>query len=222
LLAQLDHPPPFHPDQLAHAQQGCADCLDHLVRKNEALIAWFLQRVARGPLTYEEARQAGRIGLWKALRGFDPTRGFTFSTYAVVAIRRHIQREAQRQKRFGRSLPEVPLASPVDLLEQAHKSILSQAVQRWVRQLSPRLADILRAYYGLGNAPPQTQRMIARELGVTHQRVQQLLAEARLLLALPVYSWPIRLLVERTSASDVREALRAYYRFHRQRRRRSR
>ena len=70
-IAQLDHPPPFHPDQLRHTQAGCADCLDQLVRKNEALIPWVLQRLDYTPLAYEEARQAGRIGLWKALRGFE-------------------------------------------------------------------------------------------------------------------------------------------------------
>jgi RNA polymerase sigma factor (sigma-70 family) len=212
-FAQLDHPPPFHPDQLAHAQQGCADCLDQLLRQNEALIPWVLQRLDYTPLLYEEARQAGRIGLWKALRGFDPARGFAFSTYAVVAIRRHIQREVQLGQRFWRPRPQLAPLPPADPLAQALRSLEDQAVRAWVAQLPPRQAYVVQAYYGLAGARPQTQRALAQHLGLTHQRVQQILQQARLLLALPIYSWEIRLLWQRTSLEDVRAARRAYARF---------
>jgi len=37
-------------------------------------------------LPYEEALQAGRIGLWQAIRRFDPHKGYQFSTYAYGAI----------------------------------------------------------------------------------------------------------------------------------------
>jgi len=217
-IAQLDHPPPFHPDQLAHAQQGCADCLDHLVSQNEALISWVLQRLARGLLSYEEARQAGRIGLWKALLGFDPTRGFAFSTYAVVAIRRHIQLEVRRSQRFWRALPTLHPLLPAEPWEAMHRRMLVAAVPPWVAQLPPRRAAVVRAYYGLGGAPPQLLRTIAQALKVSTQRVHQLLAEARLLLALPSYSWEIRQQIGCTSRAQVHAALRAYQHFCRKRR----
>ena len=217
-LSQLHHPPPFHLAQLRHAQQGCADCLDHLVRQNEALIPWVLQRLARGPLSYAEARQAGRLGLWKALLGFDPTRGWAFSTYAVVAIRRHIQLEVKRSRRFWRALPALHPPSPPALWEPLHRRMLVAAVPPWVAQLPPRRAAVVRAYYGLGGAPPQLLRTIAQTLGVSPQRVHQLLAEARLLLALPIYSWEIRQQLGCTSRAQVRAALRAYQHFCRKRR----
>jgi RNA polymerase sigma factor (sigma-70 family) len=218
-FAQLDHPPPFHPEQLAHAQQGCADCLDHLVRQNQALIPWVLQRLDRGPLTYEEARQAGRIGLWKALLGFDPGRGFAFSTYAVVAIRRHIQLEVQRGRRFWRAPPHLCPTPPADLWEQIQRGLLLAAVPHWVAQLPPRHAAVVRAYYGLGGAPPQLLRTIAQAMGVTPQRVHRLLSEARLLLALPVYSWQVRRLLGRTSPGEGQAAWRAWNHLRRRERR---
>jgi len=217
-FAQLDHPPPFDPAQLQHVQAGCPDCLDHLVRQNEGLVHWVIRHHGSDPLSYEEALQAGRIGLWKALLRFDPDRGTAFSSYAVVAIRRHIQREAQCLRRFWRPLPNVPPTPLPDPLDEARRRILLPAVQRWVAQLSPRRAYVVWAYYGLDGAPPQIQRTIAQSLGVTRQRVQQLLAEARLLLALPIYSWEIRLLLECTSKQEVRTALKSYYRFCRKRR----
>jgi RNA polymerase sigma factor (sigma-70 family) len=194
--------------------------MDHLVRQNEPLVHWLLQRSSYAPLSYEQALQAGRIGLWRALLRFDPGRGCTFSTYAVVAIRRRIQREAQGCQRAQRWYPELPGAPPDDLEEEVQRRLLRQAVPPWLAQLPSRLRYVIGAYYGLGGAPPQTQRAIAQSLGLTRQRVQQLLLEARLLLALPVYSWPLRLLLERTSSADVQAALRAYYRFRQQRNRR--
>ena len=40
---------------------------------------------------YEDLEQVGAIGLCKAVDGFDPTRGYTFATYAVPKIRSEIQ-----------------------------------------------------------------------------------------------------------------------------------
>lgn len=216
-LTQLRHPPPFHPDQLHHAQQGCPDCLDHLVRQNEPLVHWVLRHFSPGDLPYDEALQSGRIGLWQALRSFDPRRDTAFSTYAVVAIRRHVQREARRCRRFGPAPTPRPTPPP-DPLDELQRRLLVPVVRRWVAHLTPRRAAVLRAYYGLDGAPPQLQRTIAQALGVTRQRVQQLLQEARLLLALPLYSWEVRLLTERTARQDVRAAQQAWYRFCRQRR----
>jgi RNA polymerase sporulation-specific sigma factor len=217
-LSQLCHPPPFHPDQLRHAQAGCPDCLDHLVRTNEPLVHWVLRRLPGAGLPYDEALQAGRLALWKALLRFDPQRGFAFSSYAVVAIRRHVQLEARRFRRFWQAPPPLPAPPLPDPLEEVYRDLLVQAVPRWVAHLTPRRAYVLRAYYGLDSDPPQFQHAIAATLGVSRQRVQQLLQEARLLLALPVYSWDIRRLLERTTRQDVRTALQAWYRFCRQRR----
>ena len=217
-LSQLRHPPPGHPDQLHHAQQGCPDCLDYLLRQNEPLVHWVLRRFSPGDLPYDEALQAGRIGLWKALRGFDPCRDTAFSTYAVVAIRRRVQLEARRWRRFWQAPPPLPTTPPPDPLDEAHRSFLVPAVQRWIAQLAPRRAHVLRAYYGLDGTGPHFQHTIAQDLGVTRQRVQQLLQEARLRLALPVYSWEVRLLLARTSRQEVRAAQQAWYRFCRQRR----
>lgn len=217
-LTQLTHPPPFHPHQLRHAQQGCPHCLDHLVRQNEPLVHWVLHRFYTGIIPYDEGLQAGRIGLWKALLRFDLDRGTAFSTYAVVAIRRTIQLEDKRFRRFWRPRPYLPPPTPPDPLDEVQRTILVSAVPAWIDQLSPRLVYVLRAYYGLDGAPSRLQRTIARSLGLTRQRVQQLLQEARLLLALPIYSWEMRRLLDRTSAADVRAALHAYHRFCRKRR----
>ena len=61
--------------------------------RHDGLVHAVLRRQWGGALPYDERLQAGRIGLWQALRGYDPTRATTFSTYAWPAIARQIWRE---------------------------------------------------------------------------------------------------------------------------------
>ncbi len=218
-LTQLRHPPPFHPDQIRHAQQGCPGCLDHLMAQNDALVHWVIRRYGSDPLGYDEALQAGRIGLWRALLHFDPVHGTAFSSYAVPAILRHIRREGHCALRFWRPRPDLPWAEPLDPVQEAERNALRQAVHRWVGQLPRRQVLALRARYGLDGAVPQDQKSIAAPLGVTRQRVTQLLQEAQLRLALPIYSWEVRRWLQRTAPADLRAALRAWYHFRARRRR---
>jgi len=54
------------------AQAGDQDALDRLVGQYEGLVYYVLRQQSSGPLSYAKVLQAGRIGLWQAIRGFDP------------------------------------------------------------------------------------------------------------------------------------------------------
>jgi RNA polymerase sigma factor (sigma-70 family) len=69
------------------------------MEQHERLIHAFIRRQGGGVIGYEEALQAGRIGLWRAIRGYDAKRGTAFSTYAWVAICRQIQRRDKEVRR---------------------------------------------------------------------------------------------------------------------------
>ncbi len=209
-VLQPCHPAPDFATQLQHAQAGCPVCLDHLMAQHDGLVPWTIRRYGRDILPYDEAQQAGRIGLWQALLHFDPARGVTFASYAVVAIGRTIYREGRRYRRFWRPLPFLfpePLPDP---LEEATRHLVQQAVPRWVQTLPPRLRFVVRAYYGLDGYRPQVLPALAPLLGRSKQRAHQLLQEALHWLALPQPSWEVRLLLERTTAPELRAALRAW------------
>jgi len=72
-----------------------AQAVQQAMRQHGGLVHAFIQRRGGGEIPYEEALQAGRIGLWRAIQGYDAARGTTFSTYAWVAIYRHIHRRAK-------------------------------------------------------------------------------------------------------------------------------
>ena len=91
----------FHPSVSPHADTNVPRAsaagrgsVEQALCDNEGLIHAVIQREGSGSLSYEEALQAGRSGLWRALLGYDPKRGTAFSTYAWVAIRRHIRHAA--------------------------------------------------------------------------------------------------------------------------------
>ena len=72
------------------AQTGCRACLNHLMKRHERLVPFVVRRQTLGRLSFVAAVQVGRVGLWRAILGFDAQRGYAFSTYAYPAIARRI------------------------------------------------------------------------------------------------------------------------------------
>ena len=64
------------------AQAGSLVSLNALMIRHDGLVQAVVRQQVLGDLPFAEALQAGRIGLWRAIRGFDPGRGVAFSTYA--------------------------------------------------------------------------------------------------------------------------------------------
>jgi len=154
-------------------------------------------------LTYAEALHEGRIALWRALRGYDPTRGYAFATYAVVAIQRAVWRAVKQAQPHPQECltPHPPRPAP-DLDEIAQQALVYQALQRLVARLPHPLRQVIVAYYGLQGEAPQTCAAIAQTLGVTRQRVSQLHREALLWLAHPAHSLTLRQRLERNTVAD--------------------
>ena len=184
--------------------------VDRHIEEHENLVHWVVHRQWLGPLPYLEAVQAGRIGLWRALRRYDPERGHAFSTYAVPAIQRAVWRavvECQvpahiSLSRAGWSVPPYSPLDPTEALGEVDRFWVCEALYDLVCQLPCRLAYIIVARYGLTGDPPQPWPVIAEGLRVTWQRVQQLHTEAILWLAHPAYSLKLRQLVGRNTVAD--------------------
>lgn len=171
--------------------------------EHERLVHWVLRRQWLGGLSYAEAVQAGRIALWRALRRYDPQRGYAFSTYAVPAIARAIWRAvAQAQPRAQEVLtPHPPQAAP-DLEEVVETSLLWEALYHLVTRLPHPLYEVIVARYGLDGDAPKTFAAIGHMLGVTRQRAHQRHVEALLWLAHPAHSTAVRRLLDCNTVLD--------------------
>lgn len=80
---------------LARARREDKRAIEDLLRLHEPLVRAFVQKFRLGRLDRDDALQAGRIGLWKAILRYDPRFGTCFSTYATWWIRQAVRRARQ-------------------------------------------------------------------------------------------------------------------------------
>jgi RNA polymerase sigma factor (sigma-70 family) len=179
------------------------------MEQHDGLVHAYIRRQGGGELSYEEALQAGRIGLWRAIEGYDPTRGTTFSTYAWVAIWRQIHQRV-KELRAGSEVwsQELPASWIVpDPAEELEGEVIQRVLHELVGQLPERLGEVIVGRYGLGETPPRSLRKLGQEMGLSHERVRQLQQEALAWLRHPAHSWRLRQLVDKNTAADYRRAL---------------
>jgi RNA polymerase sigma factor (sigma-70 family) len=171
-----------------------AQAVERAMEQHDGLVHAFIQRQGGGDIPYEEALQAGRIGLWRAIQGYDPGQGTTFSTYAWVAIYRHVHRRAKELKRDT-------------LIEELERKLIIQALYDLVHQLPQRLRRIIIGRYGLGQQPFRTLDELGEQLDLSGERVRQLQQEALAWLRHPAHSWRLRQWLGQNTAADYRRAL---------------
>lgn len=195
--------------RFACAQQGCRDCLEVLMAEHENL-AWFMvSKQLTGSAEYADLQQEGRIGLWRAIVTFDPTRGVCFSTYACTIILRHVW-QAVRVSRKATGWLEAKRAgdSLVYLLQTWQAEQIHQALAEALETLPEQQRTVLVWHYGLSGAPRQTLTQIGRTWHLTRERIRQIKEEALAQLRLPAYSIRLRTLCERRESEHYRQALR--------------
>ena len=74
------------------AAEGDESAVSRLVEKNSALVYKIAHSFGGRGCEFDDLVQIGSIGLLKAIRSFDESRGFAFSTYAVPLIVGEIRR----------------------------------------------------------------------------------------------------------------------------------
>ena len=186
-----------------------AQAVQEAMEQHDRLVHAFIRRQGGGDIPYEEALQAGRIGLWHAIQKYDPTRGTAFSTYAWVAICRQIHcRVRELNEDTDAWWQEMPaswiLPDPDGELE---RKLACEALLDLVGQLPERMRQVIIGRYGLGEQPPCMLKDLGKELGLTKERVRQLQQEALAWLRHPARSSLLRQLVDRNTAADYRQAL---------------
>jgi len=190
------------------AQKGCGDSLDLLVARHEPLVKYAVKRQNLGDLPFEEAVQAGRLGLWQAILRFDPHKGYQFSTYAYPAIVHAIWRAVkdhcvanqrahciQAWALFFRHWETGPAQCQAEQEVQA-------SLQALVTGLPVRQQRVISGRYGLDGQAPQTLSELGLKLGVCGERVRQLQVEALVWLRHPAHSQELRALLRRHSLQE--------------------
>lgn len=198
-----------------------AQAVEKAMEQHDGLVHACIRRQGSGDISYEEALQAGRVGLWRAIQGYDPTRGTAFSTYAWVAIYRQIRRRNKELRPKAKVCrQEVPASWRVPHpAEELEKRLIQEGLHELVDQLPKRLWQVIVGRYGLGGTSPCTLKELGKVLGLSGERVRQLQQDALAWLRHPAHSWRLRQLVGKNTAADYRRALAQNAALRRSRRR---
>jgi len=203
------------------AQAGCPESLDRLLRQHEGLVRQIVAHQQLCGLPFEEALQAGRIGLWRAIEGYDPQRGTRFSTYAYLAIIRQVWDAVRRECAWERrQVPEALLGvyfetSSADDRQKAEWEEVENSLRGMVAGLPKREAEVIQRRYGLEGQTRETLAEIGAQWGISRQRVYQIEEAALIRLRQPGQSQKLRSLLERHSQGEyewVERVTQAYLR----------
>ena len=180
----------------ARIQRGDERALNKLVEANLRLVVAIARQYQGKGLDMDDLVSEGNIGLLKAASKYDATRGLRFAGYAVVFVRRQIERglklesgdhrvESSREG-HTRSV-DAPLGSTsnVSLLsvladesvphtdERVHSANAEEAVERALGVLNERELQVVGAYFGIGQEH-LTMQEIADDMGLRRERVRQI------------------------------------------------
>jgi RNA polymerase sigma factor (sigma-70 family) len=192
------------------AQAGCRDSLARLMATHGDLVHAVVRKQVLGHLPFAEAVQAGRIGLWRAILGYDPHRGVAFSTYAWTSIMHHVWREVKLAERAHSQVTKyLPLNEGSCLAPEAmdpaqawEASVIHFALWDLVVRLPKRLRTVILARYGLTGQPRAFYSQIGASLRVSGERARQLHTEALIWLRQPAHSQQLRSLLGRHTLAE--------------------
>tara|TARA_B100000989_G_C19530132_1_gene469173 strand:+ start:2988 stop:3851 length:864 start_codon:yes stop_codon:yes gene_type:complete len=215
--------------------------LEKLTKANLRFVVSVAKQYQNQGLNLPDLINEGNLGLIKAAKRFDETRGFKFISYAVWWIRQSILQALAEQSRIVRlPLNKIGSINKINktyaFLEQAHERVpsaeeiakeldmtvsdvkesmknsgrhvsmdaplvegedsnlydvlrsgespnpdrelmhesLRTEIERALETLTPREADVVRLYFGLGNQHPMTLEEIGETFDLTRERVRQI------------------------------------------------
>ena len=150
---------------------------DYLVERNLGLAYATLARFQCGRWDWDDLRSEAFLALVKAVAGFDPRRGFRFSTYACNAITHALIQAARREDKGGVRLVVgydggQECTGQIDAWSDLYIDRLRRALQLNSAQLTDRESAVLAWRFAMTGGKRSTLAEVGRVLGVSKERVR--------------------------------------------------
>ena len=165
---------------------------DVLIIRNMRLVAHMVKHYSLSDRETSELISIGTIGLIKAVRTFDCTKGSRLAAYAAKCIDNELLMAMRndRKRQLDVSLQE-PIGtdregneiSIIDVIETGEKNFIDSYILKWdieiLRKaldsaLTPREKTIIMRRYGLGGLKETTQRELACEMSISRSYVSRI------------------------------------------------
>lgn len=177
-------------DYLGRLRSGQEDARNVLIEHNLRLVAHVIKKYENTGEDMEDLISIGTIGLIKAINTFDESRGTRLATYAAKCIENEVLMHLRNTKKMRL---EVSIYDPIgydkegneialldvlyadnEILDVVDMKLQEEKILSKMSVLSRRERQVVEMRYGLFSGIKETQRDIAKKLGISRSYVSRI------------------------------------------------
>lgn len=171
-------------------KQGSQDARNKLIEHNLRLVAHVVKKYESSGEDLEDLISIGTIGLIKAINTFNDEKGVRLATYAARCIENEVLMHLRNIKKMKQ---EVSLYDPIgydkegneislidilttdnEIIDVVEMKIQEEKIRSKMEALSRRERQVIEMRYGLFHGFKETQRDIAKKLGISRSYVSRI------------------------------------------------
>lgn len=170
---------------------GDIDARNKLIEHNLRLVAHIVKKFDSKSVSNDDLISIGTIGLIKGVDTFSPDKGVKITTYCARCIENEILMFFRSNNKYSKDISinevvgydkdggeicimDVLKAPKVDFLDDIEKNDNMVLVNKYMGALNEREKEILVRRYGLFDRLSETQKMIAKKLGISRSYVSRI------------------------------------------------
>lgn len=171
-------------------QQGCDEARNRLIEHNLRLVAHVVRKYESSGEEMEDLISIGTIGLIKAIQTYNNDRGVKLATYAARCIENEVLMYLRNIKKTKQ---EVSIYDPIgydkegneislidilttdnEIIEVVDTRIQEEKIREKMDTLTRRERQVIEMRYGIFTGLKETQRDIAKKLGISRSYVSRI------------------------------------------------
>lgn len=172
-------------------QQGDTEARSKLIEHNLRLVAHIVKKFDTNNQDIDDLIGIGTVGLIKAIDSYSLNKNVKITTYAAKCIENEILMHFRADKKNSRNISindsigfdkegneitilDILQTPDPDYIEEIYKQDNIILLKKYLKVLTPREKEIIIARYGLNNQDEETQKEIAKRLGISRSYVSRI------------------------------------------------